>query len=32
VVALDRFDLPPSVIRKAVAGPEELGLAASDAG
>ena len=30
--AMERFRSPPSVIHKAVAGPEELGQAASDAG
>ena len=32
LVALERFRTPPSVIHKAVAGPEELGQATSDAG
>jgi formate dehydrogenase subunit delta len=31
-VAMERFRTPPSVIHKAVAGPEELGQATSDAG
>jgi formate dehydrogenase subunit delta len=31
-VALELFRTPPSVIHKAVAGPEELGQATSDAG
>ena len=32
VLAIERFRPPPSVIHKAVAGPEELGQAVSDAG
>jgi formate dehydrogenase subunit delta len=32
VAAIERLRAPPSVIHKAVAGPEELGQATSDAG